>query len=73
MIELKIQFPYIDEDGKSHSNLIKHYAEDENGNQYYIIQKETGNKYESAIDLRPCKYTYEPTDELIKNSSEDIK
>lgn len=73
MIELKTQFPYVDENGKTYPKLIKFYAEDEETKQkYYIIQKETGNKYESAIDIRPCKYTYEPTDELIKNSSEEI-
>ena len=41
--------------------LIKHYS-DENK---YILQKETGIKYEDAVDLIPCRYTYEETDEKI--------
>lgn len=65
MIELKLQTPFIDENGVTHKTLEKHYAEDENGKKYYIIQKETGNKYDSAVDTAPCRYTYEATEEEI--------
>lgn len=66
MIELKTQYPYIDSNGVSHNNLIKHYAEDSEGNQYYIKQNETGVVYASAIDVYPCKYTYSATDNKIE-------
>ena len=32
---------------------------------YYIRQMETGEVYDEAIDITPCPYTYEETDELI--------
>lgn len=31
----------------------------------YIKQLETGLEYESAVDVTPCKYTYEETDRKI--------
>lgn len=62
MIELKNEYPYNGKD-----NLIKHYAQDNEGNYYYIIQNETGIKYSSAIDVYPCRYTYSTTTEIIKN------
>ena len=75
MIQLKIQYPFIDRKGNANSNLIKHYAEDENGIQYYILQKETGIKYSTAIDVYPCRYTYRVTDEVVEEipKSEKIK
>lgn len=32
---------------------------------YYIRQIETGEIYEDAVDVVPCRYTYEETDEKI--------
>lgn len=66
MIEIKTQYPYIDSKGNEHDNLIKHYAEDSEGNEYYIKQNETGIIYASAIDVYPCKYTYSATDNKIE-------
>ena len=37
----------------------------------YILQKETGIKYEDAIDVENAPYTYEETDEKIKTPEED--
>lgn len=65
MIELKEQYPYIDENGVAHSNLVKHWAEDGNGKKYLIQQIETSGEYGEAIDLYPCKYTYQATDKPI--------
>ena len=65
MIELKLQSPYIEEDGNVRSNLEKHYAEDENGKPYYILQVETGIEYSEAVDVIPCKYTYKATDRPV--------
>ena len=57
-MEIKTQYPYIDEFGVSHSNLIKRWVENENGELGKILQVETGNVYDIAIDVFPCKYTY---------------
>ena len=32
-----------------------------------LLQKETGNLYYDAVDVIPCKYTYEETDTPIEN------
>jgi len=41
---------------------------------YYILQIETGTLYADAIDICPCPYTYEETNEpLHKQSAEEIK
>ena len=69
MVEIKIQHPYINENGVEKANLIKHYAEDENGVRYYIKQVETGVEYSEAIDVFPCKYTYVATDKKIEEQS----
>ena len=56
------QYPFIDEEGVEHDNLVKHYS-DENK---LILQVETGVKYAEAVDVYPCRYTYEETDEPIE-------
>ena len=66
MVELKLQRPYIDDNGKVYEHLEKHYAEDENGVQYKIKQNETGLVYDEAVDLVPCKYTYETINEPVE-------
>lgn len=52
------------------NNLIKHYAEDSQGNKYYIKQVETGIEYEEAIDVIPCRYTYVVTNKKIEENQE---
>ena len=42
--------------------LVRHYS-DEN---YRIRQIETEIVYDEAIDVIPCRYTYEETDEKIE-------
>ena len=37
----------------------------------YIIQNETGVKYEEAIDVEGAPYTYSETDEYIINPEEN--
>ena len=56
------QYPFIDESGVERDNLVKHYS-DENK---LILQVETGVKYAEAVDVYPCRYTYEETDEPIE-------
>lgn len=47
----------IIEDGKR----VRHYSD----SAVMIRQIETGNIYEDAVDVVPCRYTYEETDEPI--------
>lgn len=56
------QYPYIDEQGIEHDDLIKHYSD----SGKMILQVETVSKYSEAVDVYPCRYTYEETDEDIK-------
>lgn len=57
-MELKKQYPYVDEFGVTYPNLIKHWVEDENGNLGKLLQIETGIVYDIAVDVYPCKYNY---------------
>lgn len=54
------------------NNLIRHYS-DEN---FKIKQIETGIIYDEAIDVMPCRYTYEetniPRDDYDNDSTEPI-
>ena len=43
-------------------NRIRHYSD----KQVKIRQIETEKVYDDAIDIIPCKYTYEETDEPIE-------
>lgn len=49
------------------NNLIRHYS-DEN---FKIKQIETGIIYDEAIDVMPCRYTYEETD-IPRDDYDDI-
>lgn len=46
--------------------LIKHYSD----SGFLLLQKETGAKYSEPIDIVPCPYTYEETDEPIEVEEE---
>lgn len=35
-----------------------------------FLQNETGAKYSDPVDIVPCPYTYEETDELTENENE---
>ena len=48
------------------NNLIRHYAIDENGKHYKILQVETNIVYDEAIDVLPCRYSYKATSEEIQ-------
>ena len=49
------------------NKFIKHYAEDEQGNKYYIKQVETGVEYSETIDIIPCRYTYVVTEKVVQD------
>ena len=44
--------------------LIRHYSDA----GYMLLQNETGAKYSDPVDLVPCRYTYEETDEPIPDN-----
>lgn len=48
--------------------LIKHYSDA----GFMLLQVETGIKYAAPVDLVPCRYTYEETDELINVDDDEI-
>ena len=48
--------------------LIKHYSD----SGYMLLQVETGLKYSDPVDVVPCGYTYEETNELIEGEEEEI-
>ena len=50
------------------STLIKHYSDA----GFMLLQVETGIKYADPVDLVPCRYTYEETDELINVDDDEI-
>lgn len=49
--------------------LTKHYSDA----GFMLLQVETGAKYSDPIDIFPCPYTYEETDELIEKEEEEIE
>lgn len=48
------------------NKLIKHYSD----KKVLLLQIETGMKYSEPIDVVPCRYTYEETDEPIETDGE---
>lgn len=49
--------------------LIKHYSDA----GFMLLQVETGVKYSDPIDIFPCPYTYEETNELVEKEEEEIE
>lgn len=52
-----IQTEYLND-----GTLIKHYSDA----GFMLLQVETGIKYADPVDVVPCRYTYEETDEVIE-------
>ena len=48
--------------------LIKHYSDA----GVLLLQVETGIKYADPIDVVPCRYTYEETNEPIEKEEENL-
>ena len=42
--------------------LVRHYSDV----GMMILQTETGIEYEEAVDIVPCRYTYEETDKRLE-------
>ena len=49
--------------------LVRHYS----NNGMMIKQVETGIEYSDAVDVIPCRYTYEETETPIETTEEDIR
>ena len=49
-------------------NLIRHYSD----SQYRIRQVETGIVYDDAVDVYPCPYTYEETNEPMTQETVEV-
>lgn len=47
--------------------IVKHYSD----KGVLLLQKETGAKYSEPVDVVPCAYTYEETDELIETDNSE--
>ena len=60
------QYPFIDENGNERADLIKHYSDQ----GFVMRQIETGIEYGEAVDVYPCRYTYEETDKQIEPADE---
>lgn len=56
--------PYVDESGVVHDNLEVRRSD----RNKKLLQIETGRKYDAPVDVKPCRYTYEETDEPIELS-----
>jgi hypothetical protein len=56
-----IQVEYLND-----GTLVKHYSDA----GFMLLQVETGAKYSDPIDIVPCRYTYEETDELVEVEEE---
>ena len=65
---VQTQYPYIDENGVSHSNLIKHWTDDDTK---LLLQVETGLTYSEAIDVYPCLFTYQEQDKPVEDEEEE--
>ncbi len=51
----------------SGGRLVRHYSDED----YMIRQIETDILYEDAVDVVPCRYTYEETDIKIEREEEE--
>ena len=49
--------------------LVTHYSD----RSVFIEQVETGNRYSEAVDIVPCRYTYEETDDPIPTDEATIE
>lgn len=64
---LKTQYPYFDENGVEHFEFVKHYTDNPDK---ILLQVETGCLYEEAIDLYPCRFTYQEVDKPVEEEEE---
>lgn len=66
MIEVKTQYPYVSDEGIECPNLIKFYAEDENGVRYQILQIETNSIGDEIVETMPYNHSYTATNRKVE-------
>lgn len=54
---------------KINDTLVRHYSD----SGMMIRQVETGVLYSDAVDVIPCRYTYEETDTPVEQTAEDLQ
>lgn len=54
---------------KINDTLVRHYSD----SGMMIRQVETGVLYSDAVDVQPCRYTYEETDTPVEQTTEDLQ
>lgn len=54
---------------KINDTLVRHYSDA----GMMIRQVETGNLYSDAVDVVPCRYSYEETDTPVEQTTEDLQ
>lgn len=52
----------------NNGTLIKHYSDA----GMLLLQVETGAKYGEAVDVVPCRYTYEETNEPVDEEENEL-
>ena len=66
---IKPIYPWTDDQGAEHDNLIQQYST----KNVKLLQTETGTVYDKPIDVYPCRYNYEETDEPIFDPEKEIE
>lgn len=54
---------------KINGTLVRHYSD----SGMMIRQVETGVLYSDAVDVSPCRYSYEETDTPVEQTTEDLQ
>lgn len=54
---------------KINGTLVRHYSD----SGMMILQVETGVLYSDAVDVSPCRYSYEETDTPVEQTTEDLQ
>ena len=62
------QHPVVDEKGALNYKLVKHYSDSGKS----IVQLETGKVFDEAVDVHPCKFTYEEIEEIEFTAEEEL-
>ena len=53
---------------KIDERFVRHYSDE----GFYLLQVETGIEYSDAIDVVPCRYSYEETDKVIEDDDAQL-
>lgn len=65
-IDAQEDYPWVDDEGKEHPGFIRYYSQ--NGKKIRNVQ--TGELYDEAVEIYPCKTKYYETDINLEPDSE---